>query len=103
MKRFLLIVLALSIPTLAYASSRDRCSAKPVYDNHGRYVGCLTVVNGHQHMSTATGLTELGCKTYCSALTGRPTGLDSDNDSDMDIDSDMDMDNDVAGILRGAK
>lgn len=50
------------------SAAGDTCSANPIYDDKGKYTGCITYVNGHRCEHDTKGLTELGCKTYCDAL-----------------------------------
>lgn len=50
------------------------CSAKPILEE-GQYVGCNTRVGSHSNISTQAELTEIGCDTFCDALTKPLTDL----------------------------
>lgn len=62
------IMVLLASTVLVWGRLATVCSATKIYDGNGSYAGCYTIVNGHHHFSNPTGLTELGCDTFCAAL-----------------------------------
>ncbi len=72
MRNYLLLSIFLITSTVLADSSADfacsGCKAEKIYDSDGNYVGCYTNVNGHTNFNDPSGLTELGCDTFCVAL-----------------------------------
>ena len=62
--------LAACVTDAGETSSSDQavtlgCSSNPIYDDQGKYTGCITYVDGHRCEHDTKGLTELGCLTFC--------------------------------------